>query len=77
MPDDIDPELRERLRALAKWHDEWVADQIAAGVTGPTPPDRDGPSDYNQHFADMEASAAEQDRFHARANEIMGLPPRP
>lgn len=33
----------------------WVAEQLAAGLDGPTPPDRKEPSDYSQHVPLMEA----------------------
>lgn len=71
--DPVDPQVRARQRALFAWHDEWSGEQIAAGVDGPVPPGRKQPSDYNQHVPDIEAPGAEQDRFHDRAKQIMGL----
>jgi hypothetical protein len=60
---DMDAIQRRRLLALAKWHDEWVAkhdiddaDWVADGCSGPN---RRSPS-----------AAAEQE-YHARANQIM------
>lgn len=63
-----------RQAALAAWHAEWFARQVASGVDGPVPADRPVPSDYNVHFPDIEAPGAAQDEFHVRAREIMGLP---
>jgi hypothetical protein len=37
-------------------HAEWVAEQLAAGLDGPTPDDRPEDSDYNLHVPDMEAA---------------------
>lgn len=72
----VDPETqRQRARDLSAWHDEWSGQQIADGVDGPVPDDRPDPSDYNQHYPDMEADGAAQDEFHTRARQIMGLPP--
>lgn len=54
----IDPPAVQRARsiAIAAAHEEWVAEQIAAGVDGPVPDDRPAGSDYNQHVPDLEAT---------------------
>jgi hypothetical protein len=62
-----------RLPELAKWHEQWVLEQVAAGVDGPVPDDRPEGSDYNLHVPDIEASGSELDRFHERARQIMGI----
>jgi hypothetical protein len=64
-------EQRARSRALQAVHADWADRQIAAGVDGPTPPDRKEPSDYNQHVPDLEASGEALDEFWARADEAL------
>jgi hypothetical protein len=59
-------ERRARAHALMAAHDEWVAEQVAAGVDGPVPPGRRDPSDYNQHVPDLESDGAAEDRFARR-----------
>lgn len=71
--DPVDPIRAERQRALARFSDEWTAEQLAASVDGPVPPGRKAGSDYNQHVPIMEAPVTAQDEFHARAREIMGI----
>lgn len=68
----VSDEVRaERSRALLALHQEWAAEQIAAGVDGPTPPGRKEPSDYNQHVPDLEASGAALDEFWSAADRIL------
>jgi 2'-5' RNA ligase len=68
-------EQRTRARELERWHYDWTAEQVAAGVDGPVPPGSPVPSDANQHVPDLAASGAALDRFFSRANDIMGLTP--
>lgn len=68
-----DETRRIRSRAMLALHQEWAAKQIAAGVDGPVPPGRKDPSDYNEHFPDLEASGEAMDEFHDRARKIMGI----
>lgn len=68
LPDD---ERREQSRAIAALHAGWAAEQIAAGVDGPTPEGRKDPSDYNQHVPDLEASGEALDAFWSAADEIL------
>lgn len=68
-------ERASRQTALSEWHTAWTLRQVAAGVDGPVPEGRKDPSDYNEHVPELEAGAAALDVFHARAREIMGLPP--
>lgn len=66
---DIDPELRERLVALADAHDEWVDGKLDTDV--PFEPEGRKPgSDYNQHYIDLEA---DDDAFHKRARKILNI----
>lgn len=69
VPEDVQ---RERSRALLALHQEWAAEQIAAGLDGRTPPDRKEPSDYNQHVPDLEASGGALDEFWSAADQILG-----
>jgi hypothetical protein len=55
-----------RLAALAAWHDEWVARKLADAPFNPE--GRPEGSDYNLHYVDLEA---DDDEFHARAQEIL------
>lgn len=64
---------RERSRRLYDLHTRWVAEQLARGVDGPAPPGSPDPTDYNQHFVDMEADGEAMDAFHDEARCIMGL----
>lgn len=71
----VHPAVAARQRALAAWHTEWTAGQIAKGVDGPVPDGRPEDSDYNLHVPDLAASATDEDAFHAKARKIMGLAP--
>ena len=71
----VDPVIRDRSRRLNAWHTLWALRQARAGVDGPAPEGSPDPTDYNQHYPDLEADGAAQDEFHTRAREIMGLPP--
>lgn len=68
----VDPlAVRRRVGpAIQQWHNDWVAGQVAKGVDGPCPEGEPDGSDYNQHFADMEASAEDLDEFWAGVNAI-------
>jgi hypothetical protein len=72
-PQSVSAAREDQQRALAAWHEEWNTEQIAAGVDGPVPPGRRSPSDYNLHVPDVAADPADEDEFHRRAREIMGL----
>lgn len=63
-------EQRRRSRAIQKLDAQWTAEQIAAGVDGPTPNDRPEVSDYNQHVPALEADAAAEDEFWRRMDAI-------
>jgi len=67
----ISPERRRRLAALADHHDRWVAD--AEPRAGFQPEGRPAGSDYSQHHVDVDAAPADEDAFHARARQIMGI----
>lgn len=71
----VDQSIIERSRALNAWHTRWALEQIAKGVDGPAPEGSPTPTDYNQHYPDMEADGAAEDAYDRRAREIMGLPP--
>ena len=64
-----------KAQAMNEIHGEWVRAQVAAGVDGPVPPGRPEGSDYNQHYADMEAPPAAQDALHNQLRSVVGLPP--
>lgn len=72
-PQPVTPARAERLRALAAWHTEWSAAQVAAGADGPVPASRPEPSDWNLHVPDLRAPAEAEDKFHTRARQIMGV----
>lgn len=61
--------------AMNEAHGAWVLRQVADGVDGPVPAGRKSGSDYNQHFADMEAPSAAQDEVHNRLRALAGLLP--
>lgn len=63
-----------RLRELGEWHDEWAATHGASAGFHPDQHPKPG-SDYNQHHVDLDATPEAEDAFHARARQIMGLPP--
>lgn len=73
VPEPVTPARAERLRALAAWHTEWFARQVASGVDGAVPAARPEPSDWNLHVPDLRADPAAEDEFHARARQIMGI----
>lgn len=64
-PDD---DYVAKLGALAAWHYEWALGRVDGAAFDP---EGQG-ADYNQHYVDLEA---DDDEFHTRAREIMGLPP--
>lgn len=66
-----DDEILRRSLAIRAMSDEWVAQQLAAGVDGPTPDDRPRVSDYNQHVPILEADGAAQDDYFARLDAIL------
>lgn len=69
----IDPPdvQRERSLAIQGVHATWVAEQLAAGLDGPTPADRPADSDYNQHVPDLEAPPAALDAFALAIDEAL------
>lgn len=69
----MSPDRRARLIALGALHRTWVAGAVKTAAFKPDGR-RDG-SDYNQHSADVDATAAREDAFHRQAREIMGLDP--
>jgi hypothetical protein len=71
-PERPPPERVERLRRLAELHDEFVRRNLDAPFH---PEGRREGSDYNQHYADLEAPTSEQDEFLRQAREIMELDP--
>lgn len=75
----IDPPDVQRARSLAiqTAHAEWVAEQLAAGVDGPTPADRPEPSDYNQHVPILEADGRAQDAFFERVTHHIAVESTP
>jgi len=72
-PAPVSAARARRQAELGRWHEEWSAEQIAAGVDGPVPPGRPADSDYNLHVPDMAAPHPAEDEFHRRAREIMGI----
>lgn len=70
---DMSAERRARLVALGELHRTWVAG--ATKTAAFRPEGRPAGSDYNQHNADVDATAAREDAFHRQAREIMGLDP--
>lgn len=62
---------RARSRAIQAAHADWAARQIAAGVDGPTPPERKEPSDYSQHVPDLEADGSALDEYWSTVNGIL------
>lgn len=66
---------RERLTALANWHDQWVDEHLPAAVFDRERARAKDPSDYNEHYLDVNPSAEAEDAFHARARAIMGITP--
>jgi hypothetical protein len=66
-------ERRARLVALGELHRTWAAGAVKSAAFRPD--GRPDGSDYNQHNADVDATAAREDTFHRKARQIMGLDP--
>lgn len=73
MTEGMSPERRARLVALGELHDRWVP--AALPDAGFRPDTRPAGSDYQQHYADLDAAPADEDAFHRQARAIMGLDP--
>jgi hypothetical protein len=69
----MDPERRRRLVALGDAHRQWVEGALPEAEFQPD--SRPAGSDYQQHYADLEATPKDEDAFHRRAGKIMGLDP--
>lgn len=70
----VDPIVRARAIATYEAHLAWSLQQIAKGLDGPAPEGSPTPTDYNQHYPDMEADGAAEDEYAARVQAaIMGL----
>jgi len=54
---------RSRSLATARVARAWTAEQLAAGLDGPTPEDRKDGSDYNLHVPEMEATGEALDEL--------------
>lgn len=61
------PERRRRMVELAEWHRDWTERRLSN--TG-FHPDTNDAEDYNMHYVDVEA---DDDAFHTRARQIMGI----
>jgi len=60
----------ERLKALAKVHDEWVGRNLQSASAGFDSTGRVPESDYNLHHVDVDASGVAQDDFHQQASRL-------
>lgn len=67
----MDPARRARLVALGDLHREWVVRSTTDATFDPA--GRVAGSDYNQHYVDVDASPVDEDAFHNRARQIMGI----
>jgi hypothetical protein len=67
------PERRARLVALGELHDKWVDHALPDATFDPE--SRPAGSDYQQHYADLDAAAADQDAYQRQARKVMGLDP--
>lgn len=56
----------DRLNELADWQREWSTPKLDTAPFNPA--GRPTPSDYNEHFVDLDA---DDDAFHERAREIL------
>lgn len=64
-----------KLNALAALHSEWVDEHLPAADFDADRAAAKTPSDYNEHYLDVNPTASAEDEFHARARAIMGLDP--
>lgn len=62
-----------KLEALAQAHSEWVDEHLPAARFDAERAAAKDPSDYNEHYLDVNPDPAAEDAFHARARAIMGL----
>jgi hypothetical protein len=70
---DRSPVRRQRLRALADVHAAWVAEHLAAAEFDRARALVKSPSDYNEHYLDVNPAPDVETDFHARARAAMGL----
>ena len=63
----------EKLRELARVHDEWVGDHLEDAPFHPE--GRPEGSDYNQHHVDVDAGGAAEDDFTQRTAHIFSVAP--
>jgi len=78
MPNPIDgrsPVRRQRLRALADVHAAWVAEHLAAADFDQARALAKSPSDYNEHYLDVNPTVSVENDFQLRARAAMGLQP--
>lgn len=69
----MNAERRAQLVALGKLHDQWVDGALPDAEFRPD--SRPARSDYQQHYADLDAAPQDEDAFHRRARKAMGLDP--
>lgn len=71
--DGRSPVRRQRLRALAAVHTAWVAEHLPAASFDQARALAKTPSDYNEHYLDVNPAPDAEDDFHLRARAAMGL----
>ncbi|MGH3858237.1 hypothetical protein [Actinokineospora sp.] len=69
------PERRQQLNALAQLHDDWVDEHLPDAEFDAQRARAKTPSDYNQHYLDVNPPTAAADEFFERARALMGLDP--
>lgn len=70
---DRSPVRRQRLRALADVHAAWVAEHLDAARFDAERAQAKVPSDYNEHYLDVNPAPDVETDFHLRARAAMGL----
>ena len=70
---EVSPLVQRRQRKLSDWHYEWSMRHKNDASFHPE--GRKTPSDYNQHYVDINPPREIENEFHRRANEIMGNDP--
>jgi len=71
--DSRSPVRRQRLRALADVHADWVAANLDAARFDAERAQAKSPSDYNLHYLDVNPTVAVENDFQLRARAAMGL----
>ena len=67
-------QAKEKMAALAEWHDEWQRKYLNTVTVDPEY-SRNDPSQYAETIADMSASQEADDIYWERAFKILGIEP--